>query len=129
MINNYFIEIVEPGCLARASIDTLCLNEDGQWQEILFLPDNARFAKLQSEGESIRDPLFPTAFDLYPTIDPFTRKKITELNESKDEVSLLFKCRSNNTYGIGYTTEILGKPMTINEFYFEVTKITNKFNA
>lgn len=125
MINYYYIEKIDPGCLARASVNALCLNENGEWEEILSLPYNARFAKLQSEGENIRDPLFPTWFDLYPEIDSFVKGKISELNETKDGISLLFKYRSNFTYGVGYTTDILGKLMTINEFYSEITNITN----
>jgi hypothetical protein len=87
------------------------LSEDGEWVDVLSKP-----------------PLFPTLLDLYPMIDDFTRGKILELDKLQEDISLIFRYRSNWTYGVGYSKSTSGTPMTLSEFYVEVSRIITTTN-
>jgi len=121
MISHYSVERIPDGDLCRVSTSVLYLNNDGEWESVLLASING--PRIPDAGRVRLAPMFPTCFDLHPTIDDFVRGKIQELDESEDQVSLVFRYRGNWCYGVGYSKETSGKPMTLSEFYVEISRI------
>jgi hypothetical protein len=105
------IEPIEPGSISWVSLPALFLNVEGQWEAVRSYGDQRG--------------LFPSAFDLHPTIDDFVRGKILELDASQLQVSLIFRYRPNWCYGVGYREGVIGVPMNLVGFYSRVSQIVS----
>ena len=123
MISHCSIERIPDGNLCRMPNDVFYLSRDWEWESILLAPGNERYDPAPGV---CWDPLFPNCFDLHPTIDDFTRSKILEIDKLPEQVSLIFRYRGNWYYGVGYSKEVLGQPMTLSEFYAEVARIVSQ---
>ena len=121
VISHCSIEHIEDGELCRVPSHVLYLNEDGEWNPAPQASINKPWVRVRDGYR--REPLFPTRFDLIPTIDDYVRSKIQELDGLQAQVSLIFRYYNNWCYGIGYSKEILGKPMTLPEFYAEISQV------
>jgi hypothetical protein len=97
------IEAIDPGDLSRVPLPARFLNVEGQWEDVLYYGD--------------RGGLFPSVFDLHPTIDDFVRGKLLELDSSQVQLSLIFRYRKNWCYGVGYREGVIGVPMNLARFY------------
>ena len=121
MISHCSIEHIEDGCLCRVPSHVLYLTEDGKWEPVTQASINKPWIRVRDGYR--REPIFPTSFDLIPTIDDYVRSKIQELDGSQEQVSLVLRYYGNWCYGVGYSKEVLGKPMTLSEFYIEISRV------